>query len=100
MVLEALIKAGRVIHGGHRLLRSHVENVAVRRDDAGRIKPVKPKKSTKRIDGIVSVLIALSQLMVMPMPRPRSRGRGVGLRWTPTGFEPIAGATEGGEAHA
>lgn len=94
MVLEALIKAGRVIHGGHRLLRSHVENVAVRRDDSGRIKPVKPKKSTKRIDGIVSVLIALSQLMVMPMPRP-ARKRGVAKVWTPSGFQDI-----GAESHA
>ena len=94
MVLEALIKAGRVIHGGHRLLRSHVENVAVRKDDAGRIKPVKPKKSTKRIDGIVSVLIALSQLMVMPMPRVRTGKRGVGKVWTPEGFRPVLGDTD------
>lgn len=62
-VFEALVKAKRVIHGGHRLLRWNLENVAVKRDDAGRIRPVKPKKATKRIDGIVATIIALSLLI-------------------------------------
>lgn len=65
-VFEALVKSGRVIHGGHRLLRWNVENVAVKRDDAGRIRPVKPRKATKRIDGVVATLIALSRLILMP----------------------------------
>jgi hypothetical protein len=43
-VFEALVKAGRVIHGGHRLLRWNLENVAIKTDDAGRIRPVKPKQ--------------------------------------------------------
>ena len=90
MILEALIKSGRVIHGGHRLLRSHVENVSVKPDDSGRIRPVKPKKATRRIDGIVSVLIALSQLMTLPAPRPPRR-RGVAKVWTPNGFQEISG---------
>lgn len=68
-VFEALVKAKRVIHGGHRILRWHVENVAVKTDDAGRIRPVKPKKSAKRIDGVVATIIALSRLMVMPERR-------------------------------
>lgn len=68
-VFEALVKAGRVVHGGHRLLRWCVENVAVKQDDAGRIKPVKPKKSsTKRIDGVVASIMALSRLLVAPEP--------------------------------
>ena len=33
-VFEALVKAGRVAHGGHRVLRHHVENVAIKSDDA------------------------------------------------------------------
>lgn len=65
-VFEALIKAGRVIHGGHRLLRWNLENVAVKRDDAGRIRPVKPKRAGKRIDGVVATIIALSRLIVLP----------------------------------
>ncbi|HJT94760.1 MAG TPA: terminase large subunit [Mycobacterium sp.] len=62
-VFEALVKAKRVIHGGHRLLRWNLENVAIKTDDAGRIRPVKPKKATKRIDGIVATIIALSLLI-------------------------------------
>lgn len=65
-VFEALVKAKRVLHGGHRLLRWNVENVAVKRDDAGRIRPVKPKKAAKRIDGVVALLIALNRLISMP----------------------------------
>lgn len=68
-VFEALVKAKRVIHGGHRLLRWNLENVAIKTDDAGRIRPVKPKKATKRIDGIVATIIALSRLMRAPEPQ-------------------------------
>ena len=63
-VFEALVKAKRVLHGGHRLLRHNLENIAIKTDDAGRIRPVKPKKATKRIDGIVASIIGLSRLMV------------------------------------
>ena len=70
-VFEALVKAKRIIHGGHRLLRWNLENVAIKRDDAGRIRPVKPKKATKRIDGIVASIMAISRLMLMPPERKR-----------------------------
>jgi phage terminase large subunit-like protein len=72
-VFEALVKAKRVCHGGHRLLRWCVENVAVKTDDAGRIRPVKPRKAAKRIDGVVATIIGLSRLMVMP-ERKKSLG--------------------------
>jgi len=65
-VFEALIKAKRVTHGAHRVLRNHVEHVAVKRDDAGRIRPVKPKKAGKHIDGVVSSLMALKMLAKVP----------------------------------
>ena len=65
-VLEALIKARRVIHGQHRVLRNHIGNVAVKRDDAGRIRPVKPKKASKHIDGVVALLFALRELQLAP----------------------------------
>ena len=71
-VFEALVKAKRVIHGGHRLLRWNVENVAVKTDDAGRVRPVKPKRAAKRIDGVVAAIMALSRLMVMPEPKRKS----------------------------
>lgn len=67
-VFEALVKAKRVIHGGHKLLRWNVENVEVKTDDAGRIRPVKPRKQTKRIDGVVAALMALSRLMAAGEP--------------------------------
>jgi phage terminase large subunit-like protein len=63
---EALVKAKRVVHGGNKLLRWCVENVAVKTDDAGRVRMVKPKKQTKRIDGVVATVTALSRLMLMP----------------------------------
>jgi len=67
-VTEALIKGGRVIHGGHRTLRNHVENVTVKTDDAGRIRPVKPKKNAgrKRIDGVVASIMGVKMLSVVP----------------------------------
>jgi phage terminase large subunit-like protein len=71
-VFEALVKAKRVIHGGHRLLRWNVENVAVKTDDAGRVRPVKPKRAAKRIDGVVASIMALSRLMVMPEPKRKT----------------------------
>jgi phage terminase large subunit-like protein len=69
-VFEALVKARRVIHAGHRLLRWNLENVAVKRDDAGRIRMVKPKKAAKRIDGVVATVMALSRLMAAAPPAP------------------------------
>jgi phage terminase large subunit-like protein len=64
MVMEALLKAKRITHDGNRCMRRCVENVAVKRDDAGRIRPVKPKKAAKRIDGVVAALMGINRLMV------------------------------------
>jgi hypothetical protein len=85
-VFEALVKAKRVIHGGHKLLRWNVENVAVKTDDAGRIRPVKPRKQTKRIDGVVATLLALSRLI---------HGQPAGTRKT---IVPSVYAVSGGQA--
>lgn len=67
-VMEALIKAGRVRHDGNRVLRWNWENVAVRRDDSGRIRPVKPKSQAKRIDGVVASLMGLGRSIVATEP--------------------------------
>lgn len=80
-VFEALVKAKRVIHGGHPLLRWNVENVAVKRDDAGRIRMVKPKKAAKRIDGVVATVMALSRLMAASPPPPAPTPRISSLAW-------------------
>lgn len=74
-IFNALVKANRVTHGGHRVLRNHVENVAVKTDDAGRIRPVKPKRAGKHIDGVVSSLMGLKMLAAIPdISRPRVGG--------------------------
>lgn len=86
-VFEALVKARRIVHGGHKLLRWNLENVAVKRDDAGRIRPVKPKRATKRIDGIVAAIMAISRLMLLPPEKKRKSG-GVSV-WTPEGFRTV-----------
>jgi phage terminase large subunit-like protein len=65
-VFEAFVKGKRVRHTGHKVLRWNMENVAVRQDDAGRIRPVKPRKKTKRIDGVVAGLMGLSGALLSP----------------------------------
>jgi phage terminase large subunit-like protein len=65
-VFEALVKAKRVSHGGHRVLRNHIENVTVKKDDAGRLRPVKPKKASKHIDGVVASLMGTKILAQVP----------------------------------
>jgi phage terminase large subunit-like protein len=48
-----------------------MEHVAVKRDDAGRIRPVKPKNQRKHIDGVVAALMGLRALAEVPDPRRR-----------------------------
>jgi hypothetical protein len=49
------------------------ERLLEKMDDARRIRPVKPGKASKHIDGAVAHLIAQKGLMLMPMRR-RSAG--------------------------
>lgn len=67
-IFEALVRGRRVTHDGHRVLRWNMENVAIRQDDAGRIRPVKPKRQSKRIDGVVATLMGLSRAVLQPTP--------------------------------
>ena len=73
--LEGLLKARRVAHDGHPILKWNVSNVAVKRDEAGRLRPVKPKvigQHRKRIDGVVAMLMGLSVLgRAQPAPEPQ-----------------------------
>lgn len=77
MVFEALVKTKRVRHSGHRILRNHVENVSIKSDDAGRIRPVKPKRQTKRIDGVAASLMAVAQYILNPIVVSVYEERGV-----------------------
>jgi phage terminase large subunit-like protein len=65
-VLEALIRAKRARHDGHRVLRWNMENVAIRQDDAGRIRPVKPRRQAKRIDGVVGAIMGTAGVISTP----------------------------------
>jgi phage terminase large subunit-like protein len=80
-LLEALVKGKRVRHDGHRVLRWNVENCTVKHDDAGRIRPVKPRRATRRIDGVVASLMGLSRL-IMQVEEPESVYNTRGLLYT------------------
>jgi phage terminase large subunit-like protein len=73
-LFEALVRSKRIRHDGNPVMRWCVANCEVVSDPAGNIKPVKPggeARGTKRIDGVVATLTALSRLMVAP-ERPAS----------------------------
>jgi phage terminase large subunit-like protein len=68
-IVEALIKGKRVHHDGHRVLRWNWENIAVKTDDAGRIRPVKPRRTSKRIDGSVAMIMGDKALSLVQPPQ-------------------------------
>lgn len=75
--LEDALAEGRVRHGGNPVLRWMADNITIREDNMGRIMPVKPKRmqSTKRIDGIVAGIMAMSRALLDNTPTdPYSNG--------------------------
>ena len=68
-IVEALIKGRRVRHDGHRVLRWNWENAAVKTDDAGRIRPVKPRQASKRIDGAIALIMGNKAIEANPPTR-------------------------------
>jgi phage terminase large subunit-like protein len=66
--LLALVRDGRLRHGGNPVLTWMADCMTVKQDPAGNIKPVKPDrmKNSKRIDGLVAAINALSRLIVQP----------------------------------
>jgi phage terminase large subunit-like protein len=69
-IVEALIKGRRVHQDGHRVLRWCWENVAVKTDEAGRIRPIKPRNPAKRIDGAVAMILGVKALMASTHAEP------------------------------
>jgi phage terminase large subunit-like protein len=68
--LEALVVSGRMLHGGHEVLTWQAGNVAIQRDGAAdNIKPSKAR-STERIDGIVSLVMAVGIHATATAPPP------------------------------
>ena len=58
--LMKLVLEGRIAHGGNAPLRWMMDNIYIRTDPAGNIKPDK-EKSTERIDGAVATIMALER---------------------------------------
>ena len=58
--LMELVLERNVAHGGHPVLRWMMDNIFVRTDPAGNIKPDK-EKSTEKIDGAVATIMALDR---------------------------------------
>ena len=50
----------KIAHGGHPALRWMVDNIFVKTDPAGNVKPDK-EKSAERIDGVVATIMALDR---------------------------------------
>jgi phage terminase large subunit-like protein len=68
--LENWVVAGKLRHGGHPVLAWQASNVAIQQDSAaGNIKPSKAK-STERIDGIVSLVMAIGLWQTATAPKP------------------------------
>ncbi|KKN81144.1 hypothetical protein LCGC14_0323630, partial [marine sediment metagenome] len=73
---DRLIRAGELEHGGCPVLSWHASNVSVRLDDAGCMKPSKVK-STEKIDGIVSAIMAVGLCMAHEEKKSVYATRGV-----------------------
>ena len=58
--LMKLVLEERIAHGGHPVLHWMMDNIYVRTDPAGNIKPDK-EKSTEKIDGAVATIMALDR---------------------------------------
>jgi phage terminase large subunit-like protein len=60
--LMKLTLEGKIAHGGHPVFRWMMDNIHVKTDPAGNIKPDK-EKSTERIDGAVALIMALDRAL-------------------------------------
>jgi Phage terminase-like protein, large subunit len=58
--LYKLLMAGNIKHGGNPVLKWMAQNVVMRQDPAGNIKPDK-EKSVEKIDGIVATIMAIDR---------------------------------------
>ncbi|KMS69806.1 hypothetical protein ACH49_26015 [Streptomyces leeuwenhoekii] len=80
--LERLVLSQRIAHGGHPILRWHIDCVGLKTNADGYVKPVKPDRQTssKRIDGVASGLNALAMHLarVEPEEEPEPNIRVIG----------------------
>ena len=74
---ERLVTAGLIRHAGHPVLRWMANNVTIRQDPAGNIKPDK-ERSREKIDGIVAAIMAIGRASVHDeIPSPYAAGEGL-----------------------
>ena len=64
--LQSAVVDEKLRHGGHPVLRWMADCMTVRQDVNGNVRPVKPErlKSSKRIDGMVALIMAMSRAMI------------------------------------
>lgn len=67
--LEKLVRGCELEHGGNKVLRWMIGNVQVKQDENENIRPIKIK-GTKRIDGVVALIMALSRAIVYESNKP------------------------------
>jgi phage terminase large subunit-like protein len=63
--LMAMVLGKKIAHGGNPVLDWMASNVTVRQDPAGNLKPDR-EKSTEKIDGIVTLIMAIGRAIVQP----------------------------------
>lgn len=63
--LQELILSRKLVHSGHPILRWNMDCMRIDQDANANIRPVKPdtRKSTKRIDGVVALIMAIGRAM-------------------------------------
>jgi phage terminase large subunit-like protein len=69
---ERLILEGKVVHGANPVTRWMIDNVVVRIDPAGNIRPDK-ERSNEKIDGVVAAIMALDRAQRMEKHRGSRR---------------------------
>ena len=81
--LQSAAMQGNLRHGGHPVLRWMADCMTVKQDSNGNVRPVKPDrlKNSKRIDGIVAAVMAISRAMVRGGEQRRSIYETRGVRF-------------------
>ena len=72
-LLDALVRDGKLRHGGNPILEWCANNTEVQSDNQGNIRPSKPRpNSGQRIDGIAALVTAMAVLAAAETPPPEA----------------------------
>ncbi len=61
---EARVIDGKIEHNGDPLIRWMIQNATIKPDQNGNYKPLKPKDGTKKIDGVITAIMAMARAML------------------------------------